>query len=154
MARTRAAKPAAAPGSRLWLHGLICGAIVTLATPTAVLILLLLTPTLVAALFDFSPGRPVVRPVCLWGIAASVRPMMALWSGEHTMAHTLIIAGDSSVLATAWAAQAAAWLISEIVPLFVAVAMSANAAARAARLREARQVYEADWDISAPGSPE
>jgi len=134
-------------GSWRWLQGLVCGAVVTLATPTALLGVLLLAPALVAFLLDTAPGRPAARPMLLWGLAASVRPMVALWTGGHTNGHALELAGDVGVLATAWAAQAGGWLTACILPLFINVALDAAAATQAARLRHARFRHEEEWHI-------
>jgi hypothetical protein len=127
---------------------------VTLATPTAVLCFLLLVPALVAALFETSVGRLSARPVLLWGVAASARPMVALWTDGHTTAHALALAGDIRVIATAWSAQAGGWLVAELLPLLIAAGFKAASATQAARLRAARARYEAEWEISPPANPE
>ena len=44
--------------SLTWLQGLLCGAMVTLATPTALLLGVILGPALLAVLLDHEPGRP------------------------------------------------------------------------------------------------
>jgi hypothetical protein len=139
------AKPAS--GARRWLQGAAFGGLVTLATPTALLGGLLLAPSLMAALIDQTPGRPASRPMLLWGIAASVRPMVELWTGGHTNAHALALASDLSVIAAAWAAQGGGWLVAEILPLFIGAAMHAAAAAHALQLRQARRRHETEWDL-------
>ncbi len=131
----------------MWLKGLACGALLTLATPTAVLGSLLLAPAIVAATFDPSTSRRSARPVLVWGCAASARPMLTLWTGGHDLALALGIASDLSVIATAWAAQAAGWLVAELLPLLIAAGLNAAAASRAQRLRESRARHEDEWDI-------
>ena len=138
-------------GSQTWLLGMGCGALATLATPTAVLAGLLLAPALVAWLLDSTPARGVARPMLLCGLAAAVRPMLALWVGGHTMAISLDLAGDLSTLGLAWAAQASAWLVGELAPLAVGLAQAARTRARIARLRAERARLEQEWGIRPPG---
>jgi hypothetical protein len=143
------------PGSTLWLQGLACGALVTLAPPTAVLGGVLLVPSVFALLLDPARGKPSARPVVLLGLAASLAPIGKLWRVGHTMDVAWSLASDPSVLATAWVAQAAAWLVVEIAPLFIVLALEAAAKARAMRLRAARRRFEEEWELGeeAPDSP-
>jgi hypothetical protein len=134
-------------GSLLWLQGLGCGLLLTLATPTALVAGVLLAPTVLALALDRAPGKPTARPLLLLGLAASVRPLATLWTTGHRMDVAMDVLGDSAILATAWVAQAIAWLAAELAPLFVVLAMEAAAAARAARLRAARRHYEEQWDV-------
>lgn len=141
------AKPAGKTGSTHWLLGLVCGLLLTLAAPIAVLAGLLLGPGLLALLLDTVPGKPTARPVLLLGLAASARPIDQLWRLGHGMDAALGLAADPSVLATAWAAQAAGWLVVEIAPLFIALVLEAAAKARGARLKAVRRQYEEAWDL-------
>ena len=119
----------------------------TLATPTALVAGVLLAPTVLALALDRTPGKPTARPLLLLGLAASVRPLATLWTTGHRMDVAMDVLGNSAILATAWVAQAIAWLAAELAPLFVVLAMEAAAAARAARLRAARRHYEEQWDV-------
>jgi hypothetical protein len=78
----RAAAPLGRQRSLAWLQGLVVGALVTLATSTALLLAVLLAPAMVAFVFDRAPGRPVARSVALCGMAACVGPELALWGGR------------------------------------------------------------------------
>ena len=138
---------AGASASRVWLQGLACGALLMLSTPTALLGALLFAPSAVAALLDGSTGRMATRPMLLWGAAASIRPMVVLWTGVHSNAQALALAGDVQVLGLAWAAQAGGWLVAEILPLFIAIGLNTAAAAQTLRLRHERRRYAAEWDL-------
>src|ERR1700753_3961609 len=102
MARRKAVVSAASDGasrqprphSLVWLQGLLCGALATLATPTALLLGVLLGPALLAVAFDSEPGRPVGRSVALFSMAASVRPLKTLWMSGHTMPVAAGLVGD------------------------------------------------------------
>jgi hypothetical protein len=151
MAKAKAARAAIKPGSLLWLQGLACGALATLATPTFVLAALLLAPSFVSVLMDRSRGKPTARSVVLFGLAATLPPLASLLRAGHTLGAALDIASDAATLATAWAAQGAAWLLCEVGPLLITLVMDAASAAKAARLRVARAAYEDQWGLPPAG---
>ena len=141
------AKPAVAGrrGASVWFQGLACGALATLATPTALLAGMLLIPSFVVATLDRGAGKPVARAVLLCGLAASALPMADLWAGGYGMGQGVALATDPRVLAVAWAAQAAGWLMAALAPVLVRVLLDAHAGGEMARLRRERAALEADW---------
>jgi hypothetical protein len=146
----QAAKPRSGL-SGMWILGLACGLLATLATPTAILAGLLLAPGALAWLFDREPGRPAARPVLLCGMAAAIHPLVSLWTLGQTVPNALALAGDLSSLALAWAAQASGWLASEVVPLAATLLAEAGARARARRLRNERTALEEEWGLPPAG---
>lgn len=156
MAQTRvagtASKPARAAGkggkrSFVWLQGLICGAVATLATPLAILLTFLLAPGLIALVLDRSPGRPTARAVLLFGLAASVAPAKTLWEGGLTMPGCVDIMTDPIIFGTAWAAAAFGWLTGEAAPIIIELMQGSGRRLRAKRLAEARAKYAEEWGI-------
>lgn len=146
------AKPAAAKprrGSTLWLQGLACGALVTLATPTALLAGVLLVPTFVVALTDHAAGKAATRAVALYGLAGLTLPLTALWTGGHTMEQSIGLVTDPATLSIAWAGQAAGWLLAEAAPLAVRAVLEAKTVALTMKLRADRAALAADWDSDA-----
>ena len=139
------------PGSLLWLQGLACGALATLATPTFVLAGLLLAPALVSVVMDQSRGKSTARCVVLFGLATTLQPLANLWRTGHTLGNAFDMASDATTLATAWAAQGAAWLLCEMGPLLIALVMEAASSAKAARLRTTRAAYEEQWGLPPSG---
>ncbi len=135
----RRPKPAGAPRSLAWAQGLLCGALVALAPALAVLLAVLLAPSLLALGLDRAAGRPVLRSVALCNASGCVGPVRALWAGGHGLGAATALLGDPRLLATAWAAGAAGWLLAELCPLGLrlvlegAAAAQADAAASAAR---------------------
>src|SRR5690242_21889322 len=99
-ATTKTGKIAVRPRqhSLVWLQGLLCGALATLATPTALLLGVLLGPSLLAVAFDGEPGRPVGRSVALFSMAASVQPLKTLWLSGHTMHVSAGLVGDLQIV--------------------------------------------------------
>jgi hypothetical protein len=145
-APARAADRGQKPGS-LWLQGLACGALCTLATPTALLAGLLVAPGLLALALDAEPGRPAARPILLLGLVATVHPVAELWRLGQSIGTALDLLASPKVVATAWLAQMGGWVLVELGPMLIALALEAAAQARLMRLRAARARYEAQWDI-------
>lgn len=138
---------AAQPRQRswVWLQGLLCGALATVATPTAVLLGVLLGPALLAMLLDREPGRPTGRSVALFAMAASVAPLKTLWVAGHTMTEATALLGDMQIIATAWSAAAAGWLLAQLTPIAVRTALEGLSLARAVRLRGERSKLMEAW---------
>lgn len=140
-------------GALIWLVGLVCGAVIALATPYAVLAGAVLAPGLLVLLLDGAPGRPMARPVLTIGVATLVQPVLALWAAGHQMGAALALAGDPRALAACWAWQGLGWLALETGPPLIRLVLDGAARARAARLRQARARIEAEWGIP-PAGPE
>ncbi|HSU06872.1 MAG TPA: hypothetical protein VLI93_14995 [Acetobacteraceae bacterium] len=138
--------------STIWLQGLLCGALAALATPLALLLLVLLAPSVAAALLERQPGRPATRTLLLFGLSASISPARRLLAAGDTMAASLGLLSEPNVLAAAWSAAAGAWMLAELSPLGLALALDASARARAARLRARRERLLEDWPGLNPDS--
>jgi hypothetical protein len=121
--------------------------VVTLAPASAVLIALLLAPGIGAWLLEREPGRPAARVALLCGAAMAVSPLVALWESGAGVGGAVTAASDAAALAGCWAAQAAGWLMAQLAPVLVRVALDAHALANMARLRGERGRYEAEWGI-------
>lgn len=146
-AKPRVAKAAPRQHSTVWLQGLACGAVATLAPGFALLLALLLAPGLVTLLFDREPGRPVARSVLLSGLAASMPPLRALWAAGQSLAAALALMGDVEAVGTAWSAAAAGWLLAELTPLAGRLVLETLARARVARLRAERERLVETWRL-------
>ena len=153
MARAKPVKAphadAATPRSLVWLQGLLCGALVTLATPTALLAGALLAPAGLAYRLDHQPGRPVARVVLVCALAGTVHPLRTLWGGGHGMQLAVAMLGDVWVWIPAWAAAGGGWLLAELAPLGIRLALELTASARTARLRAQRSRLESEWGLPA-----
>ncbi len=91
----------------------------TLATPTALLLGVLLGPALLAIALDHEPGRPRARSIALCSMAAAVEPLRTLWTAGHSMATASALLGNLQIVGTAWSAAAAGWLLAEVTPIAV-----------------------------------
>lgn len=137
----------------MWIQGLLCGGLVALLPPTALLLGALLGPALVALFLDSQPGKPVARSVVLCTLAACVKPVGILWGAGHGMAASLALATDADVVGTAWAAAAAGWLLAELAPIAVRVVLEALSLSQAARLRAMRAAVAEEWGLDADNQP-
>ena len=133
--------------SFIWLQGLLCGAVITLATPTALVLGVLLCPAFVALLLDSQPGRPKGRCVALFAMAASVDPLRTLWASGHSMAMASSLATNLHVVGVAWSAAAGGWLLAEAAPILIRAVLEAVMISRGARLRAARAHLVAEWGL-------
>ncbi len=149
----RTSQPQQRQRSLTWLQGLLCGALVTLATPTALLLGVLLAPMLVAVALDQEPGRPRARSIALFGMAASIGPLRTLWTSGHSLAAATALLGDLDVVGTAWSAAAAGWLLAELMPFAARAALEALSIARRARLESERVRLVEAWGLENPPEP-
>ena len=149
------ARPAApGAGSLMWAQGLACGGLLAFAPASGLLAAALFWPIGLALVLDKAPGRPVARGVALCAVAAAVGPIRSAWSGGMTLDACLLLVTDVRVLAGAWCAAAAGWLLSELAPLAARAVLEALSATRAARLRAEQTRLRARfaWDADGSGS--
>jgi hypothetical protein len=133
--------------SLIWLQGLLCGAVVTLATPTALLLGVLLGPGLLVLLFDRQPGSPVARCVLLCAMAASVDPLQTLWTTGHSLATASALLSDLRTVGVSWSAAGAGWLMAEAFPLAIRAVMEVLGRSRSVRLRAERARLVEEWGL-------
>jgi hypothetical protein len=145
---------AARRGSGRWLQGLVCGALVTLATPTALLAGVLMLPSIIVYLLEDGEGRGTLRAVVLFGLAGSLRPMVALWTGGHSIETSLSLLSEIAVPALAWSAQGAGWLLAQAIPLLVRVALEGQTKVEMAHLRGQRRKIADEWGVPPPADDE
>ncbi|MBV9786047.1 MAG: hypothetical protein JO264_19775 [Acidisphaera sp.] len=107
---------------------MLWGALATLATPMAILLLFLLWPGVLALVLDRAPGRPVARAMLFCGLAASIAPARRLWSGGMDMQLGLRLLGEPRVLVLAWGACFGGWLLAELVPVLVSLVLERRGA--------------------------
>ncbi len=146
------AKVAREGGSSLiWIQGLACGGMAALAPVAMLQVALLLAPGLVALAMDHRPGKPMARTMLLFGLAASVEPIRAAWANGS--GPNLDRVTDPTDLMTAWCAAAGGWLLAQLVPVLVGLAVDAAQRVRAERLRALRAELVRTWGLEADDPP-
>ena len=154
--KSAAAGPGPAPAKSnalMWIQGLLCGGLVAMLPPTALLLGVLLGPALLGLFLDPQPGKPVARSILLCTLAASVKPVRLLWGAGHTMGASMALATDVDTVGTAWAAAAAGWLLAELTPVAVRVVLEAMSLRQAARLRAVRAALAEEWGLDGANQP-
>lgn len=134
----------------VWLSGLACGVLAAIAPGVAILVAGLLAPGIVALRLDREPGRPIARTVLTFGLAGCVQPVIALWNTGESFGAAVAIVTDPTTLGIAWAAAAAGWLLTQIVPLIVRAVLEARFLARTVRLRSVRGRLIEAWGLEEP----
>jgi hypothetical protein len=147
----KAAPPAARRGGSRWMQGMVFGALVTMATPTALLGGVLLLPSILVWFFDESEGRGTLRPVLLFGFAGSVQPMLTLWGGGHTIDGSLELLSNMTVTVLAWSLQGAGWLLAQGIPFMIRMALEGQARVEILSLRSQREKIAEEWGIPPEG---
>jgi hypothetical protein len=137
----------------MWIQGLLCGGLVAMLPPTALLLGVLLGPALLALFLDPSPGKPVARSVLLCTLGACVKPVRTLWVAGPGMAASMALATNPDIIGTAWAAAAAGWLLAELMPVGVRVVLEGISLRQAARLRVLRAALAEEWGLDAAKPP-
>jgi hypothetical protein len=138
---------AGANRSVVWLSGLACGVLAAIVPGIAIVAAGLLAPGLVALRLDPESARPVARTVLTCGLAGCVHPMITLWNTGQSLATAIAIVTDPTTVGIAWGAAAAGWLVTQIAPLAVRVALEAVALGRSTRLRAARSRIAEAWGL-------
>lgn len=127
------------------IQGVAIGVLAIMATPSAVLCLALLMPTLLTMVADGLPGRPVGRAVLLFGLAGACGPAVALWRSNRGLDGAIALATDPHTLALSWALQAAGWLVAQSLPLAIGYYQEAMARLEIGELERRREKTAAQW---------
>ncbi len=144
---TQAATPSAAKGSLLWVQGLASGALLTFATPTALVLATLLAPAIACALGEKGVAGSATRAVALCCTAASLSPLWHLWAQGDSMDAALDALSNPLTMVTAWGAGACAWALCQVVPVVLRTAWETREASRARMLQAELAITRAEWDL-------
>lgn len=134
----------------LWFWSMAAGLLLLTAAPAAVLLGILLAPSVATYMLDRSAGRALARITLLFGAAAVVGPLVRLWTAGMGLDTAIELACGPGALAIAWVAQILGILLAAAAPQVVVV-LEAQSKLQAARLLAARAVLEAEWGIPPPG---
>lgn len=144
------ADAAPARGGKSWMLGVLCGLGAAVAPGPMVLLAIVMVPGVLAWLADRLDGKPVARGVLMVGVAGAIGPQVDLWSAGGSMAAALDLSFHMRAIGFAWATQGVAWIVAELAPVIIRVALDAAAAARAAGLRRDRARLEEEWGFGPP----
>jgi hypothetical protein len=134
-------------GSLMWLQGLVCGALLTFATPIALLIGILLAPAVLAAVMDSAPNRAMTRAVFFSGLAFTLGPLWKLIMEGRGMEAAVELIGDPAVLGAAWLAGACGWALCEVLPVVLRSFAESRTVARMEALQAEAAALRQEWDL-------
>lgn len=145
-------QPAARPkpgGQRwfVWLGGLICGALITMAGPAMLLLGILLLPALLLLAVEIATGRPLARASLLLGLASAVRPVLLFTAMAGAGYLSVLPVASAGQIALSWSLQGLGWLACELFPLIGQTWVHINNARRLAELARLEDRWRASWDI-------
>ena len=123
----------------------LVAAVAISATPSALLVAVLLLPTVLAWIADRQPGRPCARVVMLFGAAAACPDLDRLWQLGNELDVAIVLATDIRQLAIAWAGQAGGWLLIQLLVFVSGQAADARNTLTSSRLMRRRETLLAEW---------
>lgn len=134
-------------GSRLWVQGLACGALLTFAAPTVLVLVVMLAPAVICLLADASPDRGLLRAVTIACAAASIGPVWHLWMAGDRLEQALATLSDPLIPLLAWGAGASAWALCQIVPVLLRSSWDLRSTAKIRSLENELKAFEEDWEL-------
>jgi hypothetical protein len=144
---SQAADQPPAKASMLWVQGLVCGALLAFATPTALVLGVLMAPALICLLAERGPRHGIARAVALCCGAACLAPVWHLWMSDNGMGTALSILAEPLAVVLAWGSGACAWALCQLLPVLVRTAWDAKEAARAKAIQKQLALYREEWDF-------
>lgn len=130
-----------------WVQGAVFGGLVTFATPTAIMLGVLLAPAVVCAVGERGFQRGATQGVALCGIAASLDPLWRLWMEGDRMDAASALLFTPSTVALAWGACALAWALCQILPVVIRTGWEAREMTRAKAIEVQIVQCRAEWDF-------
>ncbi len=140
-------------GSMMWVQGLACGALLTFATPTALLLTILLAPAILCLLANPGCERGLLRAVASSCIAGSLAPLWHLWVGGGHMDDVALVLASPATLCIAWGGGAAAWSLCQILPVIVQAAWDGREANRTNAIQAELEGLGQEWSLTQTAEP-
>lgn len=157
-AAAKPAQPVIIPGrtrraSRLaWVLAFMALPAGVVALPSAILLVIGLTPTLVALLIDREPEKYAAATVGSLNFCGVMPALITLWQTGHTLGNALSLLGKPFLLLPMFALAALGWLIYFAVPPVVMFVMTLQARRELKRLRDRQEKLIEDWGDAVAGN--
>ncbi len=134
-------------GRTIWVQGLACGALLTFAAPTLLMLVVVLAPTGLCLLAEPRSGRGQARAVALGCAATALGPVWRLWMAGDRLDQALTILTEPATLCMAWGAGATAWAMCQITPVAIRVLWDAKEAAKSRALKAELETLRSTWNL-------
>jgi hypothetical protein len=129
------------------LLALAGGGLIALSPDIALPLTLLLLPGLVALILDRSPGCGVARAMLLFQGAACVHPVIGAWYRCVGIDGCMSYLAEWQSILPVWLAAAAAWTMSQVLPLGLKMLNDYRLRYRSATLVARRQALVEEWGL-------
>ncbi len=145
-ATAREAPPQTARLNLPWLQGAACGLVLAFATPTALMLAVLLAPALACAAAEQGKSE-TIRAVALLCAAGSFSPLWRLWLGGDRMGDAIGLLSDPLTFLGAWGAGACGWAACQVLPVLLRALWNAKEAARGRAIVAEMARTREEWDL-------
>lgn len=150
---TQAATGAAKPFKPALLLALLLP-VAALMAPTALLLAVALSPTLVARILDATPGRFLTLTVLGTNVVGSLYFLHQLWTMGESLESLVIVLGDGIGWLAAMAGAGCGWALYIVMPLFAAKVAEGQSALRMRRVQRDLARLVEDWGQRVAERPE
>jgi hypothetical protein len=127
--------------------GIGVGSLIALSPDLAVPLVLLLLPSLVVLLIDQEPSLGHARAMLLFQAAACFNPVRSAWYQCSGLEGCLSQLCQPAAVMRAWLCAAAAWLLTEILPIALKLLEDYRLRGHRAALQRRRQELAAEWGL-------
>lgn len=139
---------------RMMALSLVFLAMVMVALPTVVVLVVGLLPALTWFIVDMTPGRYAFR--CIAGFnAAGVAPYLhKLWTGGNDTAAAIAVVADPLAWLVFLCSAALGWTMFQVIPAGVTLVMTLDAKRKINALQEVQRGLEEEWGRAVSGAAE
>jgi hypothetical protein len=129
------------------LLALAGGALIALSPDIALPLLVLLLPGLLALALDRSPGCGVARAILLFQGAACIHPVISAWYSCSGIDGCMSYLAEWQAILPVWLAAAAAWVLTQVLPMGLKMLDDYRMRHRSAVLIERRKALVEEWGL-------
>jgi hypothetical protein len=123
------------------------GGLLALSPDIGLPLTVLLLPGLIALMIDRSPGCGVARAILLFQAAACVHPVLGAWYRCAGIDGCMGVLAEWPVVLRVWLAGAAAWVMTQFLPLGVKLLDDHRMRKRRTLLESRRSALVAEWGL-------
>lgn len=134
-------------GTLILMLALAGGALIALSPDIALPLIILMLPGLLALVLDRSPGCGVARAILLFQGAACVHPVLKAWYSCSGIDGCMNYLADWHSIVPAWLAAAAAWVLTQLLPMGLKLLDDYRIRNRSTALVERRKALVEEWGL-------
>lgn len=151
---TRSPKRRSRAQVRMMVLSLTLLAMVMVALPTVVVLIVGLLPALTWYIVDMTPGRYAFRCIAGFNAAGVVPYLHKLWTGGNDMTVAIEIVADPLAWLVFLCTAALGWTMFQVIPAGVTLVMTLDAKRKINGLQDVQRDLEEEWGRSVAGDVE